>query len=98
MYRNNSYDSDLARELRDVKFAQGFLLALMEGDDGIALEDALRHTIERMGVAEFCERALLRKNNVNDFLKGRRKLKPDSLDDFLKPFGLRTKITVEKAS
>lgn len=98
MYRNSSYDRDLARELKDTEFARGFLLTLMEGEDGLSLEGALRHTIQRMGVKEFCELSGLLKSNVNDFLKGRRKLKPETLDAFLEPFGLRTRVIVEKAS
>ena len=98
MYRNSSYDEDLSKELLNSEFAQGFLLTLMEGEEGLSLAAALRHTIERMGVKELCTKAKMRMQNVNDFIKGRRKPKPDSLDAFLKPFGLRTRIVVEKAS
>ena len=98
MYRNNSYEEDLAKSLRNRVAAQAFLLGLMEGEDGLDLESALKHTIKRMGVKEFCERAGVAMPNVMNFIRGKRKLKPESLDVFLKPFGLRTKIVVEKAS
>ena len=64
----------------------------------LLLEEALHLTIEAMGVKEFCELSGLLKSNVNDFLKGRRKLKPETLGAFLEPFGLRTRVIVEKAS
>jgi len=98
MYRNKSFDEHLAKELKSSKFAGGFLLDLMDGDDGFTLEEALRQTIQRMGVKEFCVKARLDMPNVMKFLKGTRKLKPETLDVFLKPFGLRTKLIVEKAS
>ena len=98
MYRNSSYDEDLARELQDFEFAQGFLLTLMEGEEGLSLEKALRHTIQRMGIKEFCELAQIPMPNVMEFLSGKRKLKPETLDRYLHPFGLRTRVIVEKAS
>ncbi|MFL5813958.1 MAG: DNA-binding protein [Bdellovibrionia bacterium] len=98
MYRNNSYDEDLAKDLRDPEFAQGFLLDLIEGKDGLELDEALRLTIQKMGVVEFCSRAKMSKQNVNSFLKAKRNVKPETLDALLKPFGLRTKLVVEKAS
>lgn len=98
MYRNSSYDQDLAKELKDPAFAQGFLLDLMEGEEGLSLEDALRHTIQRMGVTEFCTRARKSKQYVNSFIKAKRNIKPETLDALLKPFGLKTRVIVEKAS
>jgi DNA-binding phage protein len=98
MYRNSSYDEDLAKELRDLEFAQGFLVDLIEGKDGLELEEALRLTIQKMGVVEFCSRAKMSKQNVNSFLKSKRNVKPETLDALLKPFGLKTKIGVERAS
>ena len=51
-----------------------------------------------MGIKEYCARAKIAMPNVVNFLRGKRKLKPESLDQFLKPFGLKTKLGVEKAS
>lgn len=98
MYRNSSYDEDLSAKLRDRKYAQEFFLTLMEGEEGLSLEDALRTVIQSMGVKEFCTKTHTRMQNVNDFLKKKRKLKPESLDALLKPFGLKLKLMVEKAS
>src|SRR4051812_48372636 len=55
MNRASSYDEDLSAKLQDPKFAQSFLMGLMEGEEGLSIEDALRHTIKRMGVKEFSE-------------------------------------------
>ena len=98
MKRSSSFDVYLSKQLEDITFAQGYILDLMEGEDGLSLEEALRTTIRQMGVKEFCERAQMRKQNVNDFLAEQRNLKRETIDAFLKPFGLRTRIIVEKAS
>lgn len=98
MYRNSTYDADLSAKLQDRVFAQGFLLTLMEGEEGLSLEEALRTSIQSMGVKEFCASTQMRIQNVSDFLKKKRKLKPESYDAFLKPFGLRVRMVVEKAS
>ena len=98
MYRNRAYDEDLAKELQDPKGAQAFILALMEGEDGMELEAALRHAIRRMGVKEFSVKSEIAMPNVMSFLAEKRKLKQDSLDRFLRPFRLKTRIVVEKAS
>lgn len=98
MKRSSSFDAYLSKQLEDIAFAQGYILDLIEGEDGLSLEEALRTTIRQMGVKEFCERTQMRKQNVNDFLNETRKLKRETLDAFLRPFGLRTRIVVEKAS
>lgn len=98
MYRSGEYDALLSKELQDPKFAQGFLLDLMEGEDGLPLEEALRHTIRRMGVKEFSSLVSVPTSNVHEFLNEKRKLKPETLDQYLRPFQLKTKLVVEKAS
>ena len=98
MKRSSSFDAYLSQQLENIEFAQGYILDLMEGDDGLSLEEALRITIRQMGVKEFCERTQMRKQNVNDFLVEQRNLKRETLDAFLKPFGLKTRLVVEKAS
>jgi hypothetical protein len=98
MFRNKFYDEELSEELQDMEFAQGFLLTLMEGDEGLTLGHALKHTIERMGIKEYSKISKIPAPHVVSFIKGRRKLKPETLDAFLKPFGLKTKVVAEKAS
>ena len=70
----------------------------MEGEEALSAEDALRETISRMGVKEFSELAGVAPSNVVDFLRGKRNPKPETLDTYLRPFGLKTKIVLEKAS
>ena len=98
MKRNSSYDEDLARELSSPRSVQSFLLGLSEGDDGLALDEALQITIKRMGIKEFGLMTKIPMPNVMEFLSGKRKPKPETLAKYLKPFGLRAQLVLEKAS
>lgn len=99
MYRNSSFDEDVARNLRKGPGAvQSFLLGLTEGEDGLDLQEALRMTIRSMGIKEFCQMTKILMPNVLEFLNGKRKPKPETLEKYLKPFGLRPRLIAEKAS
>ena len=98
MKRSKSYDEELSKKLKNSKFAQTFIRALMEGDEGLSVEAALRHTIERMGIKEFVQLAKVPQPNVSEFVHGKRKLKPETLNEYLKPFKLRAKLVLEEAS
>lgn len=98
MHRSNTYDKELSEDLKDPEFRQEFVLSLMEGEDGLSAEEALKHTIERMGIKEFSALSKIPAPNISDFIKGRRKPKPETLSAYLKPFRLKTRITLEKAS
>lgn len=98
MHRHSSYDEDVARELQKPKFAREFLLTLMEGEDGMKLIDALKHTIQRMGVKEFAEKADIHPKSVSRMLASSAIPKIETLDTYLAPFGLRSKVTLEKVA
>ena len=101
MRRRNSYDEYLAAQLTDVESVRLYLQTLtseIEGSSGLSAEDALRHTIDSMGINEFCKMTGAPQPNVSDFLNGRRNLKPETLNLYLKPFGLKVKLTLESAS
>jgi hypothetical protein len=98
MNRSKSYDEELSHKLKNKKFSQAYIVALMAGDEGLSVEDALRHTIVRMGIKEFVQLAKVPQPNVSEFIRGKRKLKPETLNEYLKPFNLKVKIILEKAS
>ncbi|MBN8555441.1 MAG: hypothetical protein J0L93_08355 [Deltaproteobacteria bacterium] len=103
MRRTRSYDEELSKELRDPEYAYEFILGLMEGEGALTLEDALRRTIEVMGVKEFCalaksKRVSFHESNVVDFLKGKRNPKADTLNSYLKPWKLKAKLTLSSAA
>lgn len=92
MYRSKSYDEELSERLQDRKYAAGFLLTLMEGEDGLSLEEALKATIEKMGIKEFSKMSKIAPPNVVRMIKGRVQPTIATLDRFLAPFGLRTEL------
>ena len=98
MRRSPSYNEELSQRLRKPQYAQTFIASLMEGEDGMSAEDAIRQTIQIMGVKEFSELTDVSSSNLVAFVKKRRSLKPETLDQLLKPFKLRTKIVLEEAS
>ena len=98
MRRTKSFNQELSGKLRRPRFAQAFLESLMEEEDGLSPEGALRQTIEIMGIKEFSKLAKVPTSRIHEFLKKKRKLKPESLDALLKPFKLRTRIIFEQAS
>jgi DNA-binding phage protein len=98
MYRAGAYDEMISKKMQNKRYAQGYLMTLMEGEDGLSVEESLKQTIRRMGVTEFSQAAKVPRPNVQEFLKGKRKLKNETLNIYLKPFGLKIKITVEKAA
>ena len=99
MYRNNAYDEDLAKEFADVDFAQEYLLSLVnDKDEPMTIEEALRFTIPRIGVSEFAKKIGKSKSDVDKFLREERKPKPETLEEYLKPFHLKARMVLEKAA
>ena len=85
------------KKLRQPRFFQGYIESLVEAEDGaLSYEEALRDTIDVMGIREFAALAEMPEARVLEYLKGKA-VKPETLNRFLKPFGLKTKIVFELA-
>lgn len=96
MYRSNTYDEDFSKDMQVLIGRQTYLMCLIEDEDEpMSLEEALRFFIRRMGLVEFSNLVGEKKQNVNKFLVGDRKLKRETLDKYLKPFGLKTVLKVK---
>jgi DNA-binding phage protein len=99
MFRSNAYDEKISDKLHNPEFAQEYLLGLVnDKDESLDIEDALRFTIKRMGVTEFANLVQESKSNVGNFLNGSRKLKEDTLNKYLAPFGLKIKKILEEVA
>ena len=98
MKRLKTFDQLVSDVLKTPKAVQTYLLGLMDGDDGLSAEQALKIVISRMGVKEFSEMTKLQAQNVSAFARGKRKIKTETLETYLKPFGLRARVIFEKAS
>ncbi len=97
MRRTKNFNEDLSKRLKNKQFAAHYLLSLMEGDDGLSLEKALKLFIEQIGIKEFSLITHFPSSNIVDFIKGKRHHKKETLDAYLKPFKLKTVLHVEAA-
>ena len=99
MYRSDSYDKKLSIKLKNPKFAQAYLLALVEDDDEpMEIEDALRLAIQKIGTTDFAHLIDEDKANVDKFLKGARVLKEETLNRYLEPFNLQVEKVLKKVA
>jgi len=102
MRRFRNYDELISeRIIKSKKYRHSFLIGLMEeidGEKGLSLEEALKVIIQTMGVKEFAKLTHQAPSNIVDFLKGRRHPKQSTLDNYLRPFGLKTVLHVVKAA
>lgn len=98
MKRSHNYNETISRSLRNPTYAREYLKALMEEPEGLTAEQALRNMIEVMGITEFARLAKVPKSRVIEFTKEKRTFKPSTLDLFLKPFKLRTRLIFVRAA
>jgi DNA-binding phage protein len=100
MFRTTTYEEDFSREMRDPEFARGYFLLQMNfpDEDPWTIEETLIFIIKRMGTTDFANLVGERKQTIDKFLKGQRKPKRETLDKFLKPFGLKTVLSVEEVA
>ena len=64
----------------------------------MALEEVLRLIVKKMGTTDFAEFVGERVQNIDKFIKGKRHPKRETLDKFLRPFGLESTLVVRQIS
>jgi DNA-binding phage protein len=95
MHRSNSYNERFSRDIRNPKYARVYIIELLENkDEPMTLVEVLRLIAGKMGTTEFAEFVGERVQNVDKFIKGIRHPKRETLDKYLRPFGLETVLTV----
>jgi antitoxin component HigA of HigAB toxin-antitoxin module len=97
MYRKGEYDRRLSERLQNLDYAQGYLLGLFEEEE-FTPEKIMRIFIERIGITEFAKLVGEKKSNVSSFLNGRRKLKEETFNKYLKPFKLQIVKSIQKVA
>ena len=91
--RSKSFDAYVAEQMKDLDFAKESLLTSIE-HFGESVEDALKYTIQQMGIKEFSELSNIPIQNISEFIRGKRKLKTETLDKYLSVFNLKSKVIV----
>ncbi len=96
MHRSNQYNERFSKEIRNSEYAQAYILELLnDPDEEITLIDALKIIIQKMGTTDFADFVGEHVQNIDKFLKGSRNPKMETLDKFLRPFGLETILSVK---
>ena len=98
MYRNKSFNELLSKELKDPEVAKEYLLASIEGEDGLSLTDALFNLILAMGTKEFSELVDMKSQNISRLVTSGAIPKVETYNRMLAPFNLQVKINVEKVA
>lgn len=90
------YNERFSQEIRDPKYARSYILELLQNEDEpMPLEEVLRLIARKMGTTDFAEFVGERVQNIDKFIKGERRPKRETLDKFLRPFGLETVLAVK---
>lgn len=96
MHRSNSYNERFSQEIRKPKYARSYILELLHNKQRpMSLDEVLRLIAKKMGTTEFADFVGERVQNIDKFIKGERNPKRETLDKFLRPFGLETVLGVK---
>jgi DNA-binding phage protein len=88
--RSADWNEGLAEDLRDPKFAQGFIQAAL--DEGIPIQVVLGKVIRAYGVKEFAEKVKLPSSNLIRVLSPKYNPTLDTLNRLLRPFALEVTV------
>jgi DNA-binding phage protein len=94
--RSRDWNEQLAKDLRNVKFAREFVLALL--DEGFTLQQAFAKTIRAYGIKEFAKRAKMPSSNVSRAIRPSYNPSQRLLERLLKPLGLKLTVAPAKVS
>jgi DNA-binding phage protein len=95
MHRSNSYNERFSQEIQNPKYARRYIKSMLEEFD---LLQVLRMIASKMGTTEFAHFVGERPQNINKFIHGSRSPKRETLDRYLKPFGLETVLQVKEVA
>ncbi len=85
--RSEDWNIDLAKRLRNPKFARAFLLAAIE--EGLTIQEALGKAIRAIGITEFAAQVGMPRPNVQRAIRPQYNPTQETLNRLLAPFRLR---------
>lgn len=88
--RSKDWNEGLARDLKQVKFAQEFILAALEEE--IPLQVVLEKVIRAYGIKEFAQKIKIAPSNLSRAINPKYNLTQDTLNKLLKPFKLKLSV------
>jgi probable addiction module antidote protein len=97
--RLKNYKVDLARRLRDPEYAAEYLAQVLAQKDSAAFLIALKDVVEaRGGMGGLAGRVGLRRPSLYKILSKRGNPTLSTLQEILKPLGLRVSVTLDEAA
>jgi hypothetical protein len=92
--RNTSYNEVLAKKFHHLEYAQGYLINIFEIEK-LSIDEALRQTIQAMGLQQFSTKSGLSIQAVSDFVSKRQKWSTDKLTKHIENvFQLKVKLSL----
>ncbi len=85
--RSIDWNDGLAKDLQNMKFAQGFIQSAL--DEGLSIQQVLGKVIRAYGVKEFSAKAKLPSSNVLRAINPKHNPTLDTMNRLLKPFALQ---------
>ena len=86
--RSVDWNAGLAQDLKNPKFARGFILAALDAEE-LSPQIVLRKVILAYGLKEFSKRVKMPPSNISRALNPRYNPTVQTLNKLLRPFGLR---------
>lgn len=94
--RSVDWNKGLAEDLKDPKFARGFIMAALE-EEGLSPQLVLRKVILAYGLKEFSKKVKMPSSNISRALNPKHNPTIDTLNRLLKHFGLQLVVAPLKA-
>jgi probable addiction module antidote protein len=85
--RSEDWNIDLAKRLRNPKFARAFLLAAI--DEGLTIQEALGKVIRAIGITEFATQIGMPRPNVQRAIRPQYNPTQETMNRLLAPFRLQ---------
>ncbi len=89
--RSVEWNQGLAKDLKNTKFAAQFIQSSLE--EGISLQAVLAKIVRSYGVSEFAKKIGMPASNVLRTVNPKHNPTIDTLNRFLKPFGLELSVS-----
>ena len=96
MRRTSQYDKDLSKRLQKPGYAQGFIEALMGGEEPMTYPEAVKETISVMGLTEFQKMSGIPKSNIQHYLDSLETPKLVAQEKISAPFGFEPQLIFVK--
>jgi DNA-binding phage protein len=98
MKKAKSWEEEVAERLRkSPRSVAAYMTGLCEADDELSVIEALKLTVDAVGVKQFAKMAKVTPVSVSKLLKKKSMLESNYINKFLKAFGLRAELVFKNS-